>query len=207
MKGDKIIVFDFDGVFVDDFDFHKDHIEDFLGVKISDKAFYEIHSGNVYEDDKKGLELGSFDVKKYCKKIHNELIQLPIVDGMDKVVLETQKMGKSFIVSSGCEENIKSFFENKNICKNLCTIYGVETHPSKEKKFEKIIAETKADKRNVLFITDTLGDIIEANTIGIASIAVTWGFQRIDTLQKGAPFGFANTSEEVLNLIRQYFEM
>ncbi|XLQ20535.1 MAG: HAD hydrolase-like protein [Candidatus Moraniibacteriota bacterium] len=205
MKKDKAIVFDFDGVFVDDFDFHKKHIESFLDIKMDNKAFYEIHSGNVYEDDDLGLELGNFDVQKYCQSIKSELIKLPIVEGMDDVARWSQEIGKSFIVSSGCEGNIKDFFKEKNICENLCTIYGVETNPSKEKKFEKILKNTKLDVENIIFVTDTLGDLKEANSLGIASIAVTWGFQRVDTLEKGAPFGFANSSGDIVKLIKEYF--
>jgi phosphoglycolate phosphatase len=201
----KVIIFDFDGVFVDDFDFHKSHIEEFLGIEIDDEAFYEIHSGNVYKDDGVGLELGNFDAKKYCQKIHDELVKLPIVDGMDRVALEAVKIGESFIVSSGCEDNIRNFFKEKNICENLCTVYGVETNPSKEKKFEKILQVTGIKPDNAIFVTDTLGDILEANSLNIASIAVTWGFQRIETLEQGVPFGFAHSAEDVKKLIKEYF--
>ncbi len=205
MMNNKIIIFDFDGVFVDDFDFHKGHIEDFLGTNIDDKAFYNIHSGNVYEDDSVGLELGNFDAKKYCQKIHDDLIRLPIVDGMNTTVGQAQKIGETFIVSSGCEKNIRDFFENNEICTNVCSIYGVETNPSKEKKLEKILQESNVDKKNAIFITDTLGDIKEANAVGVASIAVTWGFQRVETLEQGAPFGFAHTPTQIINLIQEYF--
>ena len=201
----KAIIFDFDGVFVDDFDFHKSHIEKFLGIKITDEEFYKIHSGNVYNDDGDGLELGSFDIQNYCKQIKAELVKLPLVKDMDKVIEKSKSLGQSFIVSSGCEYNIKAFFEDKKICLENCKIYGVETNPSKEKKFEKILQETNIPPENLLFVTDTLGDILEANELGIASIAVTWGFQRIETLERGAPFGFAHNANDVQKLIERYF--
>ncbi len=205
MKNNKIIIFDFDGVFVDDFDFHKNHIADFLSINIDDKEFYNIHSGNVYKDDHVGLELGNFDVQEYCQKIHDNLIKLPIVDGMSAVAEQVQKIGKSFVVSSGCEKNIRDFFENNDICTNMCSIYGVETNPSKEKKLEKILRESNVEAKNAIFITDTLGDIREANKVGIASIAVTWGFQRVETLEQGVPFGFARTPMQIIDLIQNYF--
>ncbi len=205
MKNNKIIIFDFDGVFVDDFDFHKNHIADFLGIDIDDKAFYNIHSGNVYKDDNVGLELGNFDVQKYCQKIHDDLINLPIVEGMSTAVGQAQKIGKSFVVSSGCEKNIRDFFENNDICTNVCSIYGVETNLSKEKKLEKILQDSNIEAQNAIFITDTLGDIREANKMRVASIAVTWGFQRVETLEQGAPFGFAHTPMQIIDLIQSYF--
>jgi len=204
-KKEKVIVFDFDGVFVDDFDFHKKHIEKFLDISITDKEFYDIHSGNVYKDDKHGLELGNFDALEYFRTIHDKFIKLPIVEGMVQVAKNTQKIGQIFVVSSGGESNIRDFFAENSVCINQCTIYGVETHPSKEKKFEKILAETGVSIDDIVFVTDTLGDIYEANSLGIASIAVTWGFQSVDTLQKGVPFGFAFVADDIIKLIEEYF--
>lgn len=204
---DKIIIFDFDGVFVSDFDFHKKRIEDFLSISITDEEFYDIHSGNVYKDDKHGLELGNFDAQEYFRTIHDDFVKLPIVDGMAQVTQKAQEIGQIFIVSSGGENNIRDFFVENRICENLCTIYGVETHPSKEKKFEKIINETGISANDIIFITDTLGDIHEANSLGIASLAVTWGFQNIDTLQQGVPFGFAYEAGDITALIDEYFSI
>ena len=202
-KDKKVIIFDFDGVFVSNFDFHRKHIENFLEIKFSDEEFYNIHSGNVYAND--GLGLEKFDPIEYCKKIKEELIQLPIVEGMGDVIQQVQMLGQSFIVSSGCRENIHSFFVNNGICENICTIYGVETSPSKEEKFAKILNDTGVNSDNVIFVTDTLGDLNEANALGISSIAVTWGFQRAETLQKGSPFGFANSSGDIVELIKKFF--
>ncbi len=184
MDKEKIIIFDFDGVFVDDFDFHKRHIENFLGIKFDDKAFYDIH--NVIRD---------------------EFLTLPIIEGMANVSKKAQEIAQSFIVSSGSENNIRDFFVTNGVCENLCTIYGVETNPSKEKKFEKILNETGIMADNIIFVTDTLGDIHEANTMGIASIAITWGFHREDTLLEGRPFAIAHKAEDITNLIEQYFEI
>ncbi len=207
MDKEKIIIFDFDGVFVDDFDFHKRHIQDFLGIKFDDKAFYDIHSGNVYEDDNIGLELGEFDTVGYHKFIRDELLMLSMVEGMAEVVKKVQEIAQSFVVSSGSENNIHDFFVTNGVCENLCTIYGVETSPSKEKKFEKILNETGIMADNIIFVTDTLGDIREANTMGIASIAVTWGFHREVTLLEGGPFAIARKVGDITNLIEQYFEI
>ncbi|MEA3322622.1 MAG: HAD hydrolase-like protein, partial [Patescibacteria group bacterium] len=156
-KKEKIIIFDFDGVFVSNFDFHKKNIENFLNISITDEEFYNIHSGNVYKDDKHGLELGNFDALEYFRTIHDEFVKLPIVDGMVQVAESAQEIGKTFVVSSGGENNMRDFFVENCICENLCTIYGVETHPSKEKKFEKIIDETGVSSDNIIFVTDTLG--------------------------------------------------
>ena len=201
----KIVIFDFDGVFVDDFDFHKTHIEKFLGTKISDEEFYAIHSGNIYKNDGRGLELEGFHVQDYCNIIYKQMAQLPLVDGMKDVVTFIGQFAQLFVVSSGCEKNIRAFFAQKAISIKEWSIYGVETNPSKEKKLLRILSETKKSSDEVIFITDTLGDILEANTVGVASIAATWGFQKKETLAQGAPFGFANTPSDIISLVEAYF--
>jgi len=201
MKKDRVIAFDFDGVFISNVDFHRRHIENFLDTKFSEKEFRAVHNGNVYKNDK----LKGFDAEEYFQSIKNEFIELSIVEGMKKVVEEAQKMGQIFIVSSGSEDNIRAFFAENDMCQNECKIYGVETNPSKEEKFAQILDETGVSSDDVIFITDTLGDILEANALNIASIAVTWGFQRIETLEQGAPFGFAHRTEDIVTLTKAYF--
>jgi len=200
-KKDKIIAFDFDGVFVNNFDFHKRHIEDFLGTTFTNKEYYAMHSGNVFKND----NLQKFDIEGYFNSIKDEFIKESIIEGMKNVVIEAKNIGQIFIVSSGSENNIREFFAENDMCQDECKIYGVETNPSKEEKFVQIIDETGISSENIIFITDTLGDILEANAVNIASIAVTWGFQRIDTLAEGTPFGFAHHPRDIIGLIEEYF--
>jgi len=161
----------------------------------------------VYEDDKIGLEFSNFNAKKYCHKIHDEFVKLPLVGGMHNLIDKLQSVANVYIVSSGCEGNMRDFFAQNNICNSKCPIYGVETNPSKKEKMKKILTETGVAAENMIFVTDTLGDINEANSQGVASIAVTWGFQRIETLEEGVPFGFAYVVDDITTLIEQYFEM
>jgi phosphoglycolate phosphatase len=51
-----------------------------------------------------------------------------------------------------------------------------------------------------LFITDTLGDIKEAHHMKVPTVAVTWGYQSIETLKKGAPPRIVNTPQELLSV-------
>lgn len=203
----KVIIFDFDGVFVSDYNFHKEHIERFIGQKISEKDFYNVHSGNVYNDDGKGLELGQFDMRSYCKSIKNDFIAIPLVEGMRETISHARTYGDVYIVSSGCECNIKSFLVENQFDVNHFIVYGVETSPSKKIKFERIITQTGISPQDMIFITDTLGDMKEAADMDIASIGVTWGFQRVDTLEQGAPFGFAHKAVEISDLIDTYFDI
>ena len=58
---------------------------------------------------------------------------------------------------------------------------GAETAESKEVKFQILLDNYQLQKDEVIFITDTLGDILEANNAGIKSLGIDSGFhdQRI----------------------------
>ncbi len=201
----KAILFDFDGVFSCTFAFHRAHLEQFTQRKVSAEDLYNVHKGNVYANDGKGLELHNFDVPGYYEFIEKDFQKIAIVPGMDAVVAHARAIGDLYIVSSGSEENITQFLIQNGVNPQQFTIYGVETHPSKTVKCEKIITETGVHPDNMIFITDTLGDITEAAEVGVASIAVLWGFHNSDTLEQGAPFGFAQQPRDLITLIDTFF--
>lgn len=55
-------------------------------------------------------------------------------------------------------------------------IATAELTKNKTVKFKLIEEKYNVNSHNILFITDTLGDIKEADIAGIPTIAVTWGF-------------------------------
>lgn len=55
-----------------------------------------------------------------------------------------------------------------------------------------------------IFITDTLGDIKEARVAGVDSIAVSWGYHSLATLELGNPLAVADKPSELPNLVRTF---
>lgn len=64
-----------------------------------------------------------------------------------------------------------------------------------------------ADSANYLFVTDTLGDIREAEKCNIKSIAVAWGYHPVTTLEKGNPIAIVQTPKELVEAIRTSFKI
>ena len=76
-------------------------------------------------------------------------------------------------------------------------ILGVETHESKVEKFKILMEHNGITSENAVFITDTLGDIIEARKVGIKTIAETFGFHDRERLAQGEPFTIVDSWEEI----------
>ena len=80
-------------------------------------------------------------------------------------------------------------------------ILGVESHASKEEKFKMLFKKYKLNNKNCLFVTDTLGDILEAGKLGIPTIAVDFGFHERERLEKGKPLMILSKFEDILPAI------
>ncbi len=65
-----------------------------------------------------------------------------------------------------------------------------------------MLEKYKTIPENAVFITDTVGDVLEARKCGVKAIAVTWGFHGEATLQKAKPAKIVSTSEDLLKSIK-----
>lgn len=57
------------------------------------------------------------------------------------------------------------------------------------------------NNEDCIFITDTLGDILEANKVGVKSIAVDFGFHERERLEKGNPFKIISNFKDIRKII------
>ena len=76
-------------------------------------------------------------------------------------------------------------------------ILGLKKHKSKVKKFEYLFQTYKLKSEDCIFITDTLGDILEGNKVNVRTIAVDFGFHEKERLEKGNPFKIISSFEEL----------
>jgi len=72
---------------------------------------------------------------------------------------------------------------------------------SKVEKFKYLFKKYKLKPEDCIFITDTLGDILEGNKVGVRTIAVDFGFHKRDRLEKGKPFKIVSSFDEILKVI------
>lgn len=100
----------------------------------------------------------------------------PIYSGIKEFL--TTLFDDGFILTvntSASSNNSMPLFDRENIRHLFDFIATSETSKSKVEKFSIIRDAYKTDTENMLFITDTLGDVREANIAGIPTVAVTWG--------------------------------
>ena len=195
----KTIIFDFDGVIHNTFDFHMSRIERFSGEKLSKEEYKNAHDGN-FHDSKTNTVLNK-DWLLYAESVFHEMSNLKIDNKIFLELLKLKDVYSLFIISSGAEKNISGFLENNNALHLFKAVLGLEFHKSKQEKFKQILKKYNLKKNECVFVTDTLGDILEANKIGIKTIAVDFGFHDRQRLLKGKPLKIISNFNEILPTI------
>jgi len=189
----KTIIFDFDGVIADTADIIMALMRE-SGPSFSDEDFKAHHDGNVYEEPRIQLSpegLSQF-YSDYCDRLSVSHIQTAIAP-----IKRLSANYRLFIVSSNEEYGIQSVLESAGLTDCFEAVYGYNTHKSKIVKFEMIRDTFNVDLGEAIFITDTLGDIREANKLGIKTIAETFGFHNRERLQHGDPHMIVDTWDEI----------
>ncbi len=195
----KAIIFDFDGVIHNTFDFHRAKVKEFTGVALSESEYRDIHNGNFFAH--KIDRLKDVDWPAYGGFIYHDISNLKIEGEMEKALLRLSKKFDLFIVSSGGTKNISDYLKNNNVAEIFKEVLGSEPHKSKIDKFKFIFSKYKLDPNDCIFITDTLGDILEANVVNIKTLAVDFGYHGREMLRKGNPFKIVSSLSELLKII------
>lgn len=168
-----------DGVLFDSIGFaERFFLEKHTGV--TKKMYREIHSGNYYEGAKKYdyLKTATTEDETNKEKIlyAKEKIKSPMFAGTKELLEELHNLGYILILNtSAYERNCLPLLEKVKIKELFDFVAVAEVSKSKIEKFKLIENKYNIGKENILFITDALGDLREADAAGIPTITVTWG--------------------------------
>jgi phosphoglycolate phosphatase len=199
----KAIIFDFDGVIADTYEMTVSIFQR-LNDSITEKQFQDHFRGNVFDGSSalifdKSMRLEFFRIQK-------EEFHIGHFFELKDIIHNLSQQYDLHIISSNSDENIMHFLELGGYNGCFDKILGCNTHFSKEKKFQMIFDEYTILPEECLFITDTVGDLIEAYNKGIPSIAVSWGFHDKDWLESQSPMAIVHNPEELARVVYDYIQ-
>lgn len=114
----------------------------------------------------------SVRIEKYVKEKSNA----PMYDGMKDLVKKLHSKGYVVALNTSARNTTcMPCLEVNNIVHFFDFIGTVEISKSKVEKFKIIKEKYDAKDEEMLFVTDTLGDLREADTAGVPTVCVTWG--------------------------------
>jgi phosphoglycolate phosphatase len=199
----KIVVFDFDGVVVNTFEIYASISRELNPeINLSDKKLRSFFEGSV-------LDAPIFKNSKlnlFSKKYKPKLLQLPTVTKIKQAIKTLARDHTLIIVSSANSLIIKKYLKKQGLLEQFDSVLGADIERSKVKKFKTLLKKYKVNLNEIIFITDTLGDIIEARKAGVKSIAVTWGYHTKATLGKSNPHKIITKPSKLIESIKNYFQ-
>jgi phosphoglycolate phosphatase len=190
----KAIIFDFDGVIEDNYEAHfglsKKKIKD-----LTREEHKKLFEGNIHEQrEKLGERLSNFDLMGCFSNMKSTL---KIKEEVKEFIVKLSKKYLLGVITSGYEAGVNVYLKNNNLESFFDFVYGFETDKNKDKKFKLFFNERCFGKGEVIFITDTLGDLLEANKVGIKTIAIDFGFHEAWRLKKGEPWKIVSSFKEL----------
>ncbi|MBU2567028.1 HAD hydrolase-like protein [Patescibacteria group bacterium] len=196
----KIILFDFDGVIVDTYKFCYRIINS--RDNLSETEYRARFEGNVNNTPKQKMTVNkSTNPFDFVGQYTSEL--MPCKPNLDlaKVIKKLATNHTLIIISSTVSSAISEYLKLHNLSQYFTEILGNDIEKSKVKKIQDVLSRYDILPTNTVLITDTLGDIKEARECGVQSIAVTWGYHELRTLQKGNPYKIISNPSEIIDVI------
>ena len=209
----KILIFDMDGVLFDTAAASSQATID-LYPGMTPEIQKEILTGNFHEELAKYKYLKKQETeeeKSARQKQYSEFkSQMPLFSGV-KELLE-RLHGLSYIIvlnTSARERNCLPLLEKSKIIHLIDFAATADVLQSKTEKFHLIEEKYNVGKEDVLFVTDTLGDIKEAKQANVPTIAVTWGAHDKSFFTREPHSNLikiVDTVTELENFIEQYWK-
>lgn len=195
----KLIIFDFDGVIADTYA---------LNFNITKKVFSSI-TDEEFRAHMESPESLSFFRKiigalfyqyitwKNKEGISNSRVFKQITD----VLVKLSSLYPLVIISASKPKTIISFLENNGLEKYFIDVVGTSWLGTKKDALLKITKENKLSPSDCVFISDTAKDIATGLSIGLPSIAVTWGYQERSVLERTHPTHIVDYPSQLVEIL------
>lgn len=205
----QFILFDFDGVIADSFQ-PAFEINKIICPNLTEDIYRKRFEGNI-NDWKEPVNIHTeecrHDIDFFAEYIPRMKSEVQIVPGMKDVIIELEKDHMLIVISSTITSPIQEFLEGHDLANHFDWIMGKDIHKSKIEKIKMVFDKYDVEAKSCVFITDTLGDMREAEKMNIGAIGITWGFHTPETLQNGKPFRLVEKPNEILTAVADYFKV
>ncbi len=202
-----MVIFDFDGTIADTFTVVFNHIDRINELKLDslDTKKIDHYKAIGVRELIKELKLTKFKIftisLKFRKLFGEYVTEIKPVDGIGSALEVLQQNGfKMGILSSNSKSNIDTILKLNSLSNYFTFVDSEFALFSKANKLEKLISKHKLDKNDVFYVGDEVRDVEAAKESGVKSIAVTWGYNKIEALKAANPDYIVNSTKELTDI-------
>lgn len=195
----KVVIWDFDGVILSSFEQAFAIIQQRYPT-LSREEYARQFEGNINQAKVFHKPVQQID---FFKEYEKTILDAHIVPGISEVIQTLSQSYQQVIVSSTISILIEKYLTFHGLQSYFDRIFGNEVSKSKVEKFKIVFDHYKVSPDNCVFITDTLGDLLEAKEVSLPAVAILWGFHPKSTLEKGNPAAVAATPQALLTEIQK----
>lgn len=198
----KLVLFDFDGVLVDSLGLNIDLNFEIYNQRLEHDQYRRLFMGNIFESLKRDYQTAGKEenIRAYSQTYGQRLQALSPILGVDRLLKKVAGGRAAYVVTSSDGDYVRRFLEKHQLADYFNGVHGQEVHYSKHVKFQNILAAEALQPKDAVFVTDTVGDILEAQAASIDTIAVTWGFHPRSWIDSAPHHSLVDTIDELMGL-------
>lgn len=137
------------------------------------------------------------------KEMHKKIREVKVIPGIKNTIQSLHKKGlRLFVISSNSNENVEYFLKNNQLDQYFSLIKGGVGLFKKAKYLNDLMLKNNLKKSRTVYIGDEPRDIKASRSSGIKCIAVCWGFNSKELLNKFNPDYLANYPKDLLDIIK-----
>jgi phosphoglycolate phosphatase len=205
-----LIIWDFDGTIADSLQIFiaatNRLAKDFGYQPISSSQIAMLRTLSLREMVRTQLKVPTWKLLFFLRRFRQELTQmtvdLQLIAGMKEALLEIHQQNYRLgIVTSNSRQNVENFLHLQGISHLFEFIYGGQVLSGKGKVLKSLLKLNRRKSEKIIFVGDETSDIKAAKQVGLANIAVSWGFNNREVLAASDPDMLIDRPKELLRAI------
>lgn len=200
----KFVLFDFDGVIADSFEISFE-VAQMMHPHLTEDQYKRMWDGSIFGKEKEFACTPECRDQDFYTEYSPRSEKVSLIDGAAEFVRDLASRYTLVVISSSITIDVMKIAERTGIDRYFSDVMGKDVHTSKIEKINTILDRYEARTDDCVFVTDTLGDMLEAQKAGVDAIGVAWGYQYRSSLERGKPFRIVDEPQELCRAVDEYF--
>jgi phosphoglycolate phosphatase len=205
----KIIIFDFDGTIADTVDAlvtiaNRLALEfDYPQISVNElRLLRNLTAREIIKYSGISVFKIPFLVKKVKGELKNKITDLQPISGITEALTELKNQSYQLgIITSNSQENVSAFLQYHHLDHLFEFIHSGVTIFGKTTIINNVLRERHINLQNVIYVGDETRDVEAAKKAHIKVIAVTWGFNSSEALEREKPDFLIHHPNELLEVV------